>query len=413
MFRFLHLADVHLDTPFEGRSSELRQMLKESQQESFRKAVDLAIAEKTDAVLIAGDLFDNQYLSFSTERFLMEQSYRLDQAEIPCVYVTGNHDPGTRSCRVQNIDWPSRFHLLGRPVPHKVEISNGNGQPVGAVIGAGHDSPAESRNLVVDFPEGGSEGVPVVGLLHTLVTTAKSAEEHGRYAPCSCQDLASRNYAYWALGHVHSHQKISEDIEAWYPGVLQGRHPGEMGIKGGLMVTIPDQGLPSVEFRPLAGAVWATQTLDQLKEVRSLDDLRSLAAESFQARREKTSALVNWMLRFQLEGPCPLNDLLKDAMEIETIQEDLKAWLGVSSVEIRSRRLVPECDVSQFRGETHVLSEILSVMEEALGDDQVLKRLSPEVLAGQFEDKQVYLRELMTGLDYEVVSRLVGRPDAD
>jgi len=92
--RFLHIADVHLDTSFAGRSEEVRARLREASRQAFRNAVDLAIREDVHALLIAGDLFDGDRLSFQTERFLLEQVGRLNDQGISVVYATGNHDPG-------------------------------------------------------------------------------------------------------------------------------------------------------------------------------------------------------------------------------------------------------------------------------------------------------------------------------
>jgi DNA repair exonuclease SbcCD nuclease subunit len=414
MFRFLHLADVHLDTRFLGRSSALRQLLRDSQFKAFKRAINLALSEKVDAVLIAGDLFDNERLSFATERFLLEQIHRLFDAGIPSVYATGNHDPGAKNCRAQSIEWPPNFHLVGNPQPEIIELADSDGNPVARVVGAGHDSPSEGRNLVRDFSMDQGWDVPVVGLLHTYVTTAKSAEQHDRYAPCSIQDLESRDYAYWALGHVHAQQRVAE-VDAWYPGILQGRHPGETGSKGGLMVTIPDRDSPCVEFRSLSSAVWETLKLDQLSQVRNLADLRRMAIAAFAEKREENPTVEDWMLRLSLEGPCPLTDVLQDGSEIETLEDDLKIHLEARFVEVRTRRLTPNCDIDSFRGELHVLSEILALIEEAQEDEKLLEELSPHVLAGSTDessDTQVYLRELITGLDYEAVSRLVESTDA-
>jgi DNA repair exonuclease SbcCD nuclease subunit len=390
-------------------------LLRDSQIKAFKKAIDLALEEKVHAVLIAGDLFDNERLSLATERFLLEQTGRLNRAHIPVVYATGNHDPGAHNCRALDIDWPPDFHLLATPDPQEVEIKDANHHTVGRVVGAGHDNPTEGRNLVPRFPPAGQSGGPSVGLLHTFVTTAKSAEQHDRYAPCSSADLASRNYSYWALGHIHEYQKVNGEVDAWYPGILQGRHPGEKGSKGGLMVTIPDQGAPTVEFHTLSSAVWETVVLDQLAEVGNLSDLRALASRAFEEKVESNPGARNWMLRFELEGPCPLARLFKDQSEIEVLQDDLKTALEASFVEVRSRRVTPSCDISRFRDEVHVLSEILSLIEEARRDGQLLEQLSPEVLAGpvdEFSDREAYLRELMAGLDYEAVHRLVENADA-
>ena len=50
--RFLHLADVHLDTPFAGRSDEVRRRLQEASREALRNAVSRALAERVHAVLL-------------------------------------------------------------------------------------------------------------------------------------------------------------------------------------------------------------------------------------------------------------------------------------------------------------------------------------------------------------------------
>ena len=66
--RFVHVADVHLDTSFSGRTPEVRARLREASRRAFRAAVDLAIREDAHALLIAGDLFDGDRLSFPTEQ---------------------------------------------------------------------------------------------------------------------------------------------------------------------------------------------------------------------------------------------------------------------------------------------------------------------------------------------------------
>ena len=58
--RFVHVADVHLDTSFSGRSETVRNRLREASREAFRRAVDLAVREDAHAFLVAGDLFDVQ-----------------------------------------------------------------------------------------------------------------------------------------------------------------------------------------------------------------------------------------------------------------------------------------------------------------------------------------------------------------
>ncbi|MGW8181260.1 MAG: metallophosphoesterase family protein, partial [bacterium] len=296
-----------------------------------------------------------------------------------------------------------------------IEVLNCDGHPVATVVGAGHDSPSEGRNLVPGFPDSTPSGIPAVGLLHTYVTSAKSVEQHDRYAPCSSKDLESRHYAYWALGHVHEHQRVEGGVEAWYPGILQGRHPGETGSKGGLLVTIPDRGPTVVEFQPFSRIVWETLVLDQLGNVGNLSEIRGLAGAAFEGKRRLNPLATEWMLRIELEGPCPLTNLLEDRSEVDALQDDLREFLRTRHVEIRTRRIAPVCDVNCFRGDVHVLSEILDVIEEAEGNEDLMQELSPDVLAGpidEFRDRLTYLRELMVGLDHEAIKRLVEQADA-
>ncbi len=109
--RFVHVADVHLDTSFAGRSEAVRHRLREASREAFRRAVDLAIREEVHAFLVAGDLFDSDRLSLRTERFILEQILRLGDHGIAAVYATGNHDPGAAPHGPRRLTWPANSSM--------------------------------------------------------------------------------------------------------------------------------------------------------------------------------------------------------------------------------------------------------------------------------------------------------------
>ncbi|HKL77473.1 MAG TPA: metallophosphoesterase, partial [Gammaproteobacteria bacterium] len=111
-FRFLHLADLHLDTAFTGRTDAVRQALRRATHDAFEAAVTTAIERGAHAVLLAGDVFDGDLLTFATERFLLDGCRRLGEAGITVVYCTGNHDPGGANQRVRAMDWPDNVHLV-------------------------------------------------------------------------------------------------------------------------------------------------------------------------------------------------------------------------------------------------------------------------------------------------------------
>src|SRR5215218_3004771 len=96
MLRIIHTADVHLG----ARHTDLGEQAaaqRERQFAAFKASVDLALAEKVDIFLIAGDLFDsNTQPRRSVERVAAELR-RLGDARIRTVIIPGTHDVYDRS----------------------------------------------------------------------------------------------------------------------------------------------------------------------------------------------------------------------------------------------------------------------------------------------------------------------------
>ena len=143
--RFIHAADIHLDTAFSSRSDEVRKRLREASRVAFERLVDLALAEQVHAVLLSGDLFDDGRLSFQTESFLLEQLHRLRQAVIPVVYATGNHDPGREGQRSAELAWPSNVTVVRLRRSAGTVLSCMN-RPASAIQGVGRDQPGVGVN---------------------------------------------------------------------------------------------------------------------------------------------------------------------------------------------------------------------------------------------------------------------------
>jgi DNA repair exonuclease SbcCD nuclease subunit len=422
MVRFLHLADVHLDTAFEGRSAALREHLRDALRTAFERAVDCAIDEEVHAVLLAGDLFDDDRLSVATEAFLVDQVQRLDDAGIDTVYVTGNHDPGGSGFRAAKIDWPDRFHYVDDRSPATIELTEPDGTPRATVVAAGHVDAHEEANLAARFPEA-SGPEPTIGLLHAHVTSASQVEAHDRYAPCTAEDLRAPGYDYWALGHIHTRQQVDEEAHAWYPGNLQGRSPRETGARGGLLVTLNDGAAPDVEFRSFAPARWESLTLDNLDDAETVQALVQRAQTAYrevvQADESAGATATDWLLRVILRGPCPLADELSSPDQVEELEQVLAQRLdpgagsgqGVRDVEVRTRHLVPPVDPDTYRDETHLAGEVLDLLDRARADDETLDTIAPDVLAGCSDDdpeaRRAYLRSLLDGLDREAIARLI------
>lgn len=406
--RILHLADVHLDTSFRGRSPRIRSRLRHATREAFRGAVDLALDEGVDAVLIAGDLFDGIRLSFETERFLMDQLRRLSAAGVPVVYATGNHDPGSARQSRREIAWPPGVTVVGEGTPRRVAIRDGEGNVVGWVTAAGHPSGHETRDLAARFPAPDG-ALPQVALLHTQVVGSRDADAHEPYAPTTLETLVASGYDYWALGHVHVRQALSDLPGVHYPGNLQGRTPRDTGPRGALLVEVVRGFAAQVEFRPLAPVRWEDLFLDDPVGADTVDGFVRLVRERWRAAREKDpDPAAEWMVRVVVRGSSPLWRELGDPEDREHLATELEGVLGALEVQVEPRGVHAPVEVEDHLGREDVLGAALALVERMRQGEASLPGLQEE-LAGLHEarDPEAYLERLLAGAEGEIVSRLV------
>ncbi|MGD9331169.1 MAG: DNA repair exonuclease [Desulfobacterales bacterium] len=255
MVKFIHTADIHLDSPlhrlaaYEGAPvDEIRQ----ASRRAFENLIDLAIAESVHFVLIAGDLFDGDWKDYHTGLYFTAQMHRLKAAQIPVYIVSGNHDAAGQMTR--RLPYPDNVHIFDHSSPGTRVMENLKV----AVHGQSFATPAVMDNLVFGYPDPLS-GYFNIGLLHTSLT---GREGHETYAPCAPDDLQTRGYDYWALGHVHQFEVVAHDPPMVFPGCIQGRHIRESGAKGAVVVTIREGSPPVITHYPCDVIRWSSLTVD-------------------------------------------------------------------------------------------------------------------------------------------------------
>ncbi|MDB5742949.1 MAG: metallophosphoesterase [Polaromonas sp.] len=262
--RFIHTADLHIDSPLRGLSryeGAPLDRLRGATRRALERLVDLAVDEQVDFVLIAGDLYDRDWQDFHTGLFVREQMVRLGRAGIDVYIVQGNHD--ARGVITRQIPWPGNVRVFSSRTAETVHLPE-----LGAAI-HGHSFPDREvpENLALGYPPA-LPGCFNIGLLHTSLTGMNG---HDTYAPATLSDLKSRGYDYWALGHVHARQVVCEVPRVVFSGNLQGRHAGETGIKGCELVTV-EGGSIDARFVPLDVVRWH-QLRIELQPAHTLDDL--------------------------------------------------------------------------------------------------------------------------------------------
>lgn len=232
-FRFIHAADLHLGSPFHGlalKDARLADLFAEASRNAFSTLVDIAIEGAVDFMVIAGDVYDGDWKDNKIGLFFNREVARLGRANIPVFLLKGNHD--AESVITRTITMPANVSEFPVAKAGSFRI-----EPLKVALhGRGFAERSASENLSLSYPAP-EPGWFNIGVLHTSLT---GREPHQNYAPCSIEDLRSRGYDYWALGHVHEFELVAEDPPIVFPGNIQGRSIREVGAKGAVLVSVED-----------------------------------------------------------------------------------------------------------------------------------------------------------------------------
>nr|CAD6418483.1 DNA repair exonuclease [Rhizobium sp. Q54] len=232
-FSFIHSADLHLGSPFQGlamKDADVAEVFMEASRRAFTALVDQAIERKVDFFLVAGDVYDGDWKDNKIGLFFNREVARLERAEIPVFLLKGNHDAESVITRTITLPKNVREFPVNRPGTFKLDHLKV------ALHGQGFAERSAVENLALSYPPP-QPGWFNIGVLHTSLT---GREPHAPYAPCSVEDLRSRGYDYWALGHVHDYEVVAENPLVIFPGNLQGRSIREQGAKGAVLVAVED-----------------------------------------------------------------------------------------------------------------------------------------------------------------------------
>ncbi|MBT4124937.1 MAG: DNA repair exonuclease [Chloroflexi bacterium] len=412
-FRFVHAADLHIDSPFAGvgdADNRVATRLREATYEAFQNLVDLCINQNADFLVIAGDVYDGADRSVRAQLRFRNGLEKLAQAGIQSFVVHGNHDPldGWQS----SISWPEGVHIFGA-TPEWKNFEK-NGEVVAAVQGMSYPTREVTDNLATQFAPPESGNLFAIGLLHANVG-ANAA--HPNYAPCTVEDLSASGIDYWALGHVHTRQTLKRAAPVIaYPGNTQGRHPNETGARGALVVDVDPSGASRSDFVALDVVRWERSDVDisNLETIDSLDSAIRQATDNLSVQAEDRDVVC----RLNIVGRGPLHEQLAADGAVEDLLDSVRnAWNASGSPWVWVERITdstrPAIDIESrakqddFLGATlkrALLSSIESDEIERLtevvsdvytGRRNGLDKPSDEQVSAWAEEARWYLAELL------------------
>ncbi len=318
-FKFIHCADLHLDSPFQGLTTKepsLADRFKHATNEAFVKIIDLCLSEKVDFFTIGGDTFDGVDRSLCAQILLRDQFERLCKANIPVIIVAGNHDP--LSDWLTEIQFPDNVHLLESDEVEKVPIEKDD-KVVASIYGISYKVSNVTENLSLKF-QADEKDIFSIGMLHANVGSRK---EHAVYAPCTINDLKVANMDIWLLGHIHIPDVICKKPLMLYPGNIQGRHINEDGPRGCYLIKVDSNHKISYEFKPVQNILWKQEEIN-IKDIVTSIELTDLLSDKCEENLANlTECEKGIVIRWKLTGPSPLYHELTMTDKIEEAKEIL------------------------------------------------------------------------------------------
>lgn len=362
--RIVHAADLHLDSPLLGLErydGAPVASIRSATRRAFVNLIDLCLQERAELLLIAGDLFDDDWKDYSTGLFFVSQLQRLSEVGTRVVTLRGNHDAVSHITR--HLSLPAFASELSSRQPETLRFDD-----LGvAVHGKSYGERAETTNLALRYPDP-IAGYFNVGLLHTSVSGRPG---HEPYAPCTVSDLVSKGYDYWALGHVHQREVLCEAPFIVFPGNLQGRHlrePGPKGatvvhVEGGLIQSVEARDLSVVRFGDLVVEAGATDDPDTVTD--AVARAIGQAVDEAEGRTLVLRAIVTGTTAahsdFQREPDRWDSEIRARAAEYSDV------WLAQVSVRTR-----PPVDLASVLGRGDAVGQVLAAVESARNDPERL-----------------------------------------
>lgn len=376
--KFIHTADLHLDTPFRSLSSmnkDLAERLKDATFRSFEKIINLCISEQVDFLLVSGDIFDGEDRSLSAQLKFVKGLQRLSGERIHTYFICGNHDP--LSSWLDYLELPENVFRFGSS---KVEyvVYMKNGSPLARIYGISYRIGSENRDLASKYKLKGRPLPFSIALLHG---TVGNPGPHANYAPFRIDDIADKGFDYWALGHIHKKQIIRRASPAViYPGNPQGRDFGEPGQRGCYLVEMTQDNDPAIRFLPTQNIRFEQVTIDLtgVDKINALSGLIDAATTRINDYDDSTS----YILKIVLKGRTPFHSILNNGGEIEALRDDFNetqlneehfTWIDSISVETQ-----PDIDINKIKKGNDFTAEVLKTIEEMNDPSKLFNEIEEE-----------------------------------
>ena len=353
-FKFIHASDFHLDESIHGLAEippHIKQILANAPYDAATRIFDLAIAERVDFILLAGDLYNMELAGPRSAAFLLSQFERLAEKDIDVYWCAGTVDPPDR--------WPNSIELpenvLTFSSAYVDQVAHRkNGEVIATIHASGYD---EKRRTAADFSADVNDPFPI-------------ALTHGEFNPTA---MAEQNIRYWALGGRHKANKIEQSGSmVAYPGTPQGRSPKESGTHGCKICRVDSTGKLKIQSVETDTVRWKPQKVAIAENV-NLEELKNVLGEramKIAADTNDITVLINWFLATSGEFNPAIRNREWSAELLEWLRDEFgRSDRGIWSVDIEIEP--PDSLPMAWYEEDTILGEYLRAVGRYQSDDSL------------------------------------------
>lgn len=386
-FKFIHAADLHIESPYKGVSQmnkSLGKALVDQGIKAYETLIQNVLDKSMDFLLIAGDSFDSESGSLSAQFRFVRGLEQLNEAKIPVFIICGNHDPLK--------SWSKHLQLPENVIRYEADevqqhSVTKDGKTIAEIYGVSFGKKEEFRNFAETYKRNDNAEFSI-GLLHGTVAGNKA---HTPYCPFDMANLRASNIDYWGLGHIHKREVLSEKNPlVVYPGNIQGRHFNETGVKGCSLVEVEQGKVINHEFIPLSNIVYEYIDLDVTGMVNTSDFFLAIST----IKNEQTDQNKSYLLRIRLKGKSDLHSVFSGTTDMEDLIKELNDSISYNQRFVFIDRIIDES------------LPIIDLEERAKSSDfvaDILHRFK------QLKDNETESKELIDAIMEEIVSSKVGR----
>ena len=346
--KLLHFADLHLDAPFAWAPPETARARRRNRREALTRIVALAEAEAVDAIVCAGDLFEQDRIGPDTVEFLRSTFERTDRR---IFLAPGNHDWMSARSPYALVEWSPNVHVFTEAQLRPVELDDGL-----TLWGAAHRAPANTDDLLAGFRV--DRGGVHLAVAHASERATLAWQESGKapHAPFDAADLPATGLAHAFLGHYH----LPRDAERHtYPGNPDPLDFGETGDRGAVIATVADDGSVSRERHDVSVSEVHDIVVDVDRATHS-DEVAAIV-------RQRLASLAG-CVRVSLSGELAPSVQL-DPRELERLGDHLEGLV------VRTGRLSVGYDLAGIGAESTVRGQLVRSALEEIADAELRRRV--------------------------------------